>query len=610
MAAQEGACCAGCNSTKDMGHSWHRCHQCKQPVHSRFACHLVHQGEEEEDHVCDACHRAGKDKGQRPPSPASKDDAQLLVDCVTAGEGRNMSLAEKDGGHAGLAGGAVGLPSSSSLGGRVMARVEPAESMFKMPASVPLPLRDEQGTRPRVAAKDTPRPEHALLAPPAVGTTWSFQPQVIGADGADAGPNGIIETVRKHNAAYKPLRGHCSVHKKRNIQQNKGKIFQGDHEEKESKANTLTTLMEQVKSHSITVALAELGKRKITEHLQETDGKDAADYFRKQHQDDKWTLVEMNADTAAGGGVPCTTNSIERANRDQKDDMSWKKAKVIPFMTKLVEQIGHKSMDDLEFGLTMPRGYKTSQKTKKDGTRTPVIDKTVWSVSFFDNVKFESVHPAGIQHLVWKANLPGYHAESLIMSSRKMRAWVLTDKAFAEHYGQSDDKKRCMKKAMSDNTVMDGKTKPSFVKQFQRIVKDAGQAEVSLPDLIEWQQSFHILEPITCPIYVADVLKRLRYSGLVLDTEAVSRVSSGSCAQGHGDQKQIYLYKCSCALYRHYAWCIHVMLRAVDKGLIPKPYCPATMDSAAVTLPGKGPKVVKGHPGHIKKGGALSPEDK
>ena len=103
---------------------------------------------------------------------------------------------------------------------------------------------------------------------------------------------------------------------------------------------------------------------------------------------------------------------------------------------------------------------------------------------------------------------------------------------------------------------------------------------MSLPDLIEWQQSFHILEPITCPIYVTDLLKRLRYSGLVLDEEAVMRVVGVSSAQGQSDQMLIYLNKCSCALYKHKAWCIHVMLRAVEKGLICKLYCPASMDSA------------------------------
>ena len=569
--------------------NWHKCHLCKEPVHNRLFCKFVHEGEDDEHHVCDACHQVGKDQGQRAPSPGRMAAAQLLVNFGSPGHERDIAPSDKD----------------------VLDPVQRGKhvSMFARVAKVPLP--EQAGNPPRVAAVHTPRPEYALLPPPAPGTTWSWQPEIIGADGADAGPNGIIQTVKQENPEYNPIRGHCSVHKKRNVQQNKTKIFEGAHHEKESKANALTTLMEQVKSHSITVALAQLGKRKITEHLNETDSAEAADYFRKQHQDDKWTLVEMNAGAASGGGVPCTTNSIERANRGQKEQINWRKSKVIPFMSTLRDQIGQRSMDDLEFGLSMPRGYKKNSDKKK-GAST-VIDKTVWSVSFFDQVKSEISHPAGVHRLVWKAKLPscGYHADSLIMSSRKMRAWVLTDQAFAAMYSKADDKERSMRNAMSQNSVLDGKAQPSFVKQFQDIVRDAGTADVSLPDLIEWQQCFHILQPITCPIYVGDLLKRLSYSGLSLDEDVVRKVTAHLTAEDKGDQntKPIYLYKCSCALYQHYAWCIHVMLRAVHIGLVPPPYCPPTMDNTLVSLPGQNPKQIKGRPSKSRKGGALAKED-
>ena len=574
--------CAGCKGTDHMAakDNFHKCRVCTQPVHSYIVCQFVHQGEEEGHHVCEACHTVVDGKGKRAISPACLADAQLLVDVGSGGQGRN------------------------SLAAGAKAPVQPAASIFHSAARISKP--NQHGIQPRVAAVHTPRPQHALLQAPPVGTTWVWEPQIISADGADAGPNGVIDTVRQGNAAYNPLRGHCSVHKQRNVQQNRTKIFQGDHDEKESKSSALTTLMEQVKAHSITVSLAQLGKRKITEHLEETDGEESATYFRKHHQDDKWTLAEMNEDTAAGGGVPVTSAGIERNNLEQKVDHGWKRVKVIPFMQQHAEQLGQKSMDDLQFGLKMPRGYKKPRKTSSDGHARPAIDKTVWSVSFFDNVKFEVAHPAGIQHLTWKASLTGYHSASLIMSSRKMRAWVLTDHDFAVRYSQSDDKKKCMKQAMADNTVLDGQRHPSFVKQFQRIVKGVNSEDLSLCDLIEWQQCFHILQPITCPIYVDDLLKRLRYSGLELKEEAVQRVTT---EEGKGDTKTIYMYKCSCALYKHYAWCIHVMLRAVQQGLVVKPYCPPSMDSAQVALPGKEPKVGTGRPKKARKGGALSQDE-
>ena len=46
---------------------------------------------------------------------------------------------------------------------------------------------------PRGHARDTPRTQ--LLMPPPMGSTWTWTPAVIGADGVDAGPNGIMAVV-------------------------------------------------------------------------------------------------------------------------------------------------------------------------------------------------------------------------------------------------------------------------------------------------------------------------------------------------------------------------------------------------------------------------------
>ena len=64
-------------------------------------------------------------------------------------------------------------------------------------------------------ARDTPRTQ--LLMPPPTGSTWSWTPLVIGADGAEAGPNGIMAVVSETVEGYCPVRGHCSVYVKRNM---------------------------------------------------------------------------------------------------------------------------------------------------------------------------------------------------------------------------------------------------------------------------------------------------------------------------------------------------------------------------------------------------------
>ena len=107
-------------------------------------------------------------------------------------------------------------------------------------------------------ARDIPRTQ--VLMPPPTGSTWSWTPLVIGADGAEAGPNGIMAVVSETVEGYCPVRGHCSVHVKRNMQQNKHKVLEGEPSEKEKIANTICSMMEQVKSHSMTIPLAEFNR--------------------------------------------------------------------------------------------------------------------------------------------------------------------------------------------------------------------------------------------------------------------------------------------------------------------------------------------------------------
>ena len=170
----------------------------------------------------------------------------------------------------------------------------------------------------RPHARDTPRAESDLLKPPAVGTKWHWQPAMCNADGANAGPNGIRNVCLVTDPSYTHVRGHCSVHVKRDIHQQKHAVFEGSSEEVKEMANTVTAMIEMVKNHSTTVACADLGKQMIHDYLHDLGQLKAADYLASHHLRNKWTLVEMNDNTPAGGGVPCQSNAIERRNLDQK----------------------------------------------------------------------------------------------------------------------------------------------------------------------------------------------------------------------------------------------------------------------------------------------------
>ncbi len=96
----------------------------------------------------------------------------------------------------------------------------------------------------RPHARHTTRDAADLLQPPPRGTTWQWQPTHINADGANAGPNGITRVLEEADSAAaeparKRLRGHCHVHVKRDVQQNKHRVFNGESDEQKATANTV-----------------------------------------------------------------------------------------------------------------------------------------------------------------------------------------------------------------------------------------------------------------------------------------------------------------------------------------------------------------------------------
>ena len=199
----------------------------------------------------------------------------------------------------------------------------------------------------RVHARDTPRAESDLINPPPVGSKWEWKPSIIAADGADAGPNGVVTVCRETDSAYDPTRGHCCVHVERNVQQKKYDIFPGDSKKAGDLASEVTSMIERVKCHSTTVATAVVGKELIKDYLQQIGQDKAAEYMDKYHLGHKWSLVEMNVSTAAGGGVPCQANPIERKNLDQKNRSEWKRSSVVSFLEHASQDLSQQSMDDL-----------------------------------------------------------------------------------------------------------------------------------------------------------------------------------------------------------------------------------------------------------------------
>ena len=467
-----------------------------------------------------------------------------------------------------------------------------------------------------------------MFPPPPVGVQWRWNSRRINADGAEAGPNAVIKVNGEQNAESSAesdagrggsgkgketdeatagleargevgvasagasgvgwggnvaKRGHCSVHVQRNVQQKKNDIFICNTvDEKNNMATMVNSMIERVKNHSTTCETAELGKTMIEDHLRSIGQPVAADYFKKNHAAHKWTLVEMNEDTVPGGGVPCQSNAIERRNLQQKEDSGWKRHRLNNFLDFMGEDLMHQSAADLSFGTKMPRGYVASLK-RRDGT-TYKSDMTVWSKSFFNIVQNEISNlnnHVGLNNLTWSPKWAKFPGGCLIMCSRKMRAWLMDHPEFGPYYASQQDKTKCLRKALSQQTKSGNIICDSYIEQYRKLIENpqgyVQQHKMSFEELMDWQQSFRILQPITDEKYLHGLLQRLRACGLPLQDKECEKLfpqpDKATDAQGLPVSPTKWVYKCSCGRYRHYLWCLHVMLRAVHDGLVKAPYC-------------------------------------
>ena len=150
---------------------------------------------------------------------------------------------------------------------------------------------------PRPHLRHTPRPDSELLEPPAEGSAWTWNPEIVNADGANAAPNAVRNACQEENSEHSILRGHCSVHQQRLIQQNKYQIFTGvDRAEAMQMAEQLSAWMESVKCHSTSDATAHPGKVMLQHHLHslpEHKGEIASKYFA-EHLSTQTEFVETH----------------------------------------------------------------------------------------------------------------------------------------------------------------------------------------------------------------------------------------------------------------------------------------------------------------------------
>ena len=156
-----------------------------------------------------------------------------------------------------------------------------------------------------------------------------------------------------------------------------------------------------------------------------------------------------------------------------------------------------------------------------------------------------------------------------------------------------------------------GKKDDSYLKQYRDLILDPSafckQRALTFVDFMDWQKCFHILQPITDAVYTRDLKCRLRASGLPLNDTECEKL----CADPESGVPTKYFYKCTCANYKHYLWCLHVALKAISDDLVKAPYCPPRLDSTKIShLKSRGQGRPSGRPAKSTPGEALGPVKK
>jgi len=139
------------------------------------------------------------------------------------------------------------------------------------------------------------------------------------------------------------------------------------------------------------------------------------------------------------------------------------------------------------------------------------------------------------------------------------------------------------KGALEGKTVQEnGDDDESYLDQFRNLILDpavfAEQRSLTFQDFMDWQRCFHILQPIVDEKYVRGLVARMRASGLPLVDTEVDKLF-----QGEEDvQPQKHVYKCTCSVYKQYAWCLEMAVQAAADGLVAAPFCPPTMNPTPI----------------------------
>ena len=447
-----------------------------------------------------------------------------------------------------------------------------------------------------VEPRDTPRTV-LLPPPPDDGSQWRYMPTKINSDKAHAGPKGAMLALKLEPSKTSVLM--CTVHVERDVTQQKHKLFKD-----ELNVGRMNADIERLKNHSVTKALAKVGKQLLEKKYVALGEDAAAEYFGRVWAPCNITYAEANERPAGEemlvqGGVPTQSNGLERQNGQQKVQLAFKREDLTQHLQSAFDDLEQESMRDLSFGATMPRGYTAKKRSRDDTTPAVSIVKEVWTTKFFGQVQEEMQSPIGVHLLTFGAAWAGPPG-TLVMCGRAQRIELIDGLQVLDSVTKGDYLKT-LRAAIQTPTAIQAPRNPnsySFFNKFKLLIKDPAKAielfKYNFEDIILWQKSFHILKPIRDEVFLMRLVERLQASKAKVDVDLLKDASKPAAV----------FYQCSCENYQHYLWCIHSCCCAMKTGLLIG--FPARLDPTKITSVKTNAAMQLTHrPAKAVKGGAL-----
>jgi hypothetical protein len=248
----------------------------------------------------------------------------------------------------------------------------------------------------------------------------------------------------------------------------------------------------------------------------------------------KLTRIEACLFSPSGGGIPTDNNALEVSNREDKNSFERNRHHLLQFIGVVLRRVHERSQLDKDFCRKLKAPVHSQiffghllpmEKKMQKGEPCPL--NLSWTVDH--NHHLSPYYASGSKVIVSKHFL-NTEKEKLMKGKKGQRTWLTFEEIL--------DKATC-----DYNKFVDFHRNPG---NFQNSTFDT---------IASACRSFHVVSPLT-------LLQLLEFMWYMLNSNGYELLSLDEVRSVQG------FFSCTCGTYRHYSWCRHSAVIALNRGAI------------------------------------------